>query len=327
MTRRLALVDGEASEDALALWSAYERRLVTERKSQRTIDGYRHYVLALAAHAGVALEDVTQAHVTGFLAAQAAGAQRARGPQAGGALVVAAYKALAAFYNWADRTELLAGRSPLHGIACPKADRKVVPVPATESIQAVLAVMDTRPYRGADPVKIRKHFEDRRDTAIIRLMCELGGLRRAEVAGIRREHLDLPRARVLVMGKGGKQRWVPFGARTGEALMRYLTVRKNHKLADSPMLWLGARGKPLTGDGIRQMIDRRTEQAGVGHMHPHMFRHYAAAQAKRNRVPGGIARALFGWDTSEMYDGVYARFADAEEAEQMAQQLAVGDQL
>lgn len=316
MTAALALVADHASEASAALWATYRRSLQSAGRAAKTITGYQDSVLGLAAHAGIPLDEIETGHIEAFLAHERrrVAAASPGGRRDGGATAAAHFRAIRAFYTWAENRELV-DRSPARGIAAPSVTARLVPVPETDHIKILLDSMNG------------KSFDDRRDTAIIRLACELGGPRRAELAGIDVADVDLKRCGVLVHGKGGKDRWVPFGARTGEALLRYLSARKKHPLAASPKLWLGARGKPLTGDGIMQMTERRAQRAGIPHLHPHMFRHYAAAQAKRNRVPTAAAKALFGWSTSAMYDGVYGRWADAEDAAQLAHDLSLGDQL
>lgn len=315
MTAALALAADDAGEASAALWAAYKRSLESANRSELTISGYHGSVMGLAAHAGVPLDEITRGQAEAFLAAERRRVKRQGHPTRDGSSTAAAhFRALRAFYAWCVNCDLI-DTSPIRGMEQPTITTRLVPVPPADQIKTLLASMAGR------------SFDDRRDTAIIRLACELGGPRRAELAGIRVKDIDLKRGGVLLHGKGGKDRWLPFGARTGEALLRYLTARKRHPLAASPMLWLGARGKPLTGDGIMQMVQRRAGRAGTGHIHPHMFRHYAAAAAKRNRVPTAQAKALFGWSTSHMYDNVYGAAADAEEAEQLARELALGDQL
>jgi hypothetical protein len=55
--------------------------------------------------------------------------------------------------------------------------------------------------------------------------------------------------RVHVIGKGSRPRAAPFGAMTGQALDRYLRMRRGHPLVGSPKLWLGSKG-PLTDSGV-----------------------------------------------------------------------------
>jgi site-specific recombinase XerD len=61
----------------------------------------------------------------------------------------------------------------------------------------------------------------------------------------------------------------PMSASTAEALGRYVRrARNRHAHADLPALWLGRRGA-LTARGIARMLDRRCDQAGVGHINPY----------------------------------------------------------
>jgi integrase/recombinase XerC len=80
--------------------------------------------------------------------------------------------------------------------------------------------------------------------------------RRAELAGLRVADLDLDLDVALVLGKGRRERALPFGRNTAVALDRYLRIRARHKLAGLPWLWLGRDG-PLTAYGVRQILRRR----------------------------------------------------------------------
>jgi site-specific recombinase XerD len=95
------------------------------------------------------------------------------------------------------------------------------------------------------------------------------GIRASELTGLSVDDVDLRQQIALVMGKGGRARVVPFGIKTTDALRRYLKARRQHHLAAStPALWLGRKG-PLTVSGVAQLLERRGEDAGVDHLHPH----------------------------------------------------------
>jgi site-specific recombinase XerD len=108
------------------------------------------------------------------------------------------------------------------------------------------------------------------------------GLRRTEVTEMRMNDLplDLISQRVIrvVPLKGARAeeegRVVLVSAATARAVGAYLRVRRYHRLADSPWVWLGLRnGGPLDGMGLYRMLRRRAEQAGYDPaIHPHMFR-------------------------------------------------------
>ncbi|HEY3943460.1 MAG TPA: tyrosine-type recombinase/integrase [Acidimicrobiales bacterium] len=117
-----------------------------------------------------------------------------------------------------------------------------------------------------------KEWDARRDMAVLRLFLD-GGMRLSELANLKVGDVDLDARVALVIGEGRRPRACPFGAKTTSALDRYLHVRaRDPYAATSDALWLGVRG-PLGIAGIRSLMERRAKQAGIGHVHAHLFRH------------------------------------------------------
>jgi integrase/recombinase XerD len=129
-------------------------------------------------------------------------------------------------------------------------------------------------------------FVDARDHAMIRMLTE--GVRREELAqqqitDLSEDLITRPFVRVVPL-KGARDfsegRLVPLMMRSAQALTDYLRIRRLHKMARLPALWLGSRNRgPMTGSGVYQMLDRRAEEAGYDPqaVHPHMFRHILSA--------------------------------------------------
>jgi integrase len=101
---------------------------------------------------------------------------------------------------------------------------------------------------------------------------------------------------------------------TVKALDRYLRLRARYPYAHAPQLWLTRRG-PMTSNGILQMVYRRGEQAGLDHLHPHMFRHSFAQSWLRNGGDDLELMKLAGWESLAMVK----RYTDATAAERARQ--------
>src|SRR3712207_3192848 len=180
------------------------------------------------------------------------------------ATVARHYRSLQQLFRWLEHEEEIT-QSPFAKLSPPAVPEQPVPLLTSDEISRILDAC-----RGSG-------FEERRDTAIFRLLLD-SGLRVAELIGITLQDLNFDQDVALVLGKGRRERAAPFGNRTGEALRRYIRTRAKHPLAtNTDALWLGRKG-PMTDSGIRQMMERRGLQAGVEGLHPHRFRHQFAHQ-------------------------------------------------
>jgi site-specific recombinase XerD len=222
------------------------------------------------------------------------------------------YRALQQLFKWLCEVEEEIDRTPFTRMRPPVVPEKPVPVVADDHLTKLLATCRS------------KRFHDLRDTAIIRVLFDCG-FRRSECAGILLDGLDMELELIMVMGKGRRSRTVPFGAKTGQALDRYLRARRRHPSAHLPDLWLGDRGG-LTGDGIRQMLERRCQQAGVPPIHPHQLRHTSVDMALAAGMNEGDAMRIFGWKSRQMLDH-YAATRATERAHAAKRRLSPADRV
>jgi site-specific recombinase XerD len=132
--------------------------------------------------------------------------------------------------------------APTDGIEIPAPPEKPVPILSDDEIAALLKMCAVP--RGRPGVFDRAVFLGRRDEAVLRLLLDTG-VRVPELCGLDLTDVDLDRELAYVTGKGSRPRAVPFGARTAQAIDRYLRVRALHPHARSPRLLLGQRG-PMT---------------------------------------------------------------------------------
>lgn len=219
--------------------------------------------------------------------------------------------ALRRFSAWLAAEDEIS-RDELRELVPPKLDSKIVPR-LTEAECGRLVKACTG-----------KSFVDRRDEALIRLMLE-SGIRSGEVVamGVRDVDVQAGVARIL-RGKGGKGRVVPFGPQTGRAIDRYLRLRRSHRLADSPALWLGGGGQRFGYHGLRVALARRAELAGIADFTPHRLRHTAASRWLSAGGSEGGLLAVAGWSRRDMLDRYVAATA-SDRAIAEARQLDLGD--
>jgi len=297
-----------AMSDANELLAAsYDRELRSRNRSDRTRQSYFEALEQLAAfHGDADVSTLTKADIQDYLTHVLA---RWKGSTAGNR-----FRSLRAFYNWAVR-ETIIDRSPMAGMVEPSAEDKPIPVLDDDRLKALLKTC------------VGPDFRDRRDAAIIRLFCEPGSPRVEEMASLELTDIEMRRDMATVRGKGRKIRSFPFGVKTGQALDRYLRVRAKHPDAKLPHLWLGfRRGVPLTASGIGQMLERRGDQAGIGHIHPHQLRHTAASNWADSGGSESDAMALFGWSSPDM-PRIYGRSAQVERAQRASRRLSPADRL
>ena len=124
-----------------------------------------------------------------------------------------------------------------------------------------------------------KSFEDRRDRPDP--AAGRRGTAPARADGPHVADVDFDLDVLLVLGKGRRERALPFGRKSAVVLDRYLRVRARHRDAGLPWLWLGRKGR-LTEVGLVMMLRRRGRQAGLPGLYPHQLRHTFRARVARS---------------------------------------------
>lgn len=117
-----------------------------------------------------------------------------------------------------------------------------------------------------------------RDTAIMELLYATG-IRVSELCGLDLGDVDHGRRAIRVLGKGSKERVVPFGVPAGRAVDRWTRQGRGLVVRDAsgPALFLGARGRRLDPRTARRVVHARIAAAGfVPDASPHGLRHTAA---------------------------------------------------
>ena len=210
---------------------------------------------------GVLLE-ATQADVTGFM-------EGLRGHGVDGRSIARKLSALRGFYRWLVMDKRVTA-DPTVNVETP-ASWKVLPKALAESEVAGMLERTGAAARAADADGLAM-----RDHAILELLYG-GGLRVGEICGLRVEDVRLDVQRVMVRGKGDKERIVPLGRLACEALERYLALgRPGLVLRGAGLqraMFLSVRGNALTRQWVWEMV-RGCSDGKVAS--PHRMRHSCA---------------------------------------------------
>ena len=288
----------------LSLRDSYMISLNANNRALRTKDIYKDAITRLYLSFGndpLRPDELTTFHLRSYFARML----QDRKPST----VAIHFRSLRTWFNWlVDEGEL--DRSPMDRMKEPKGNDEPVPVLQDSDVRKLLATCDSN-----------KHFDHLRDAAMIRLFLD-SGMRRGEMASIEVGSLDLQGRQVRVTGKTGP-RIVPLGARTLEALDRYMRARARNRFSDAPQLWLSTRG-PMSGDSVRWRMDVRKKEAGLDHLHPHMFRHTFAHNWLMSGGTESDLMAIAGWESQEMVRR-YGRSARMERAHVAHRRLSPAD--
>jgi integrase/recombinase XerC len=167
-------------------------------------------------------------------------------------------------YRWLAQ-EGIVDQNPATLVSTPKLPKKLPRVPTMEEMNSVLD--GNMPEIAAFP---------ERDRLMLELLYGCG-IRNSELVGIDLDHVHVKNELILIRGKGSKERYVPFGAAVGSALIAYLPARQgllSGQRKTSQALLINARGGRLTTRSVGRIIKRIAVAKGLSpDVHPHTLRH------------------------------------------------------
>jgi integrase/recombinase XerD len=140
-----------------------------------------------------------------------------------------------------------------------------------EEVEALLAAPD------------RSTTDGQRDAAMLELLYATG-LRVSELIRVRIDEIVMDAGFLRTIGKGSKERIVPFGDTAKDVILAYMDSgrRELDKYAD-PHLFLSRRGRPMSRQSFWMKIVRYATQAGIrAHISPHVLRHAFATHLLEN---------------------------------------------
>lgn len=179
---------------------------------------------------------------------------------------------LKSFGRWLEQRGEIAG-SFSSRLRAPKAGSSLPRVLSADQIARILDRFERRAASG-DP-------EDSRDRAVFELLYATG-LRVSELCSVKLSDIDRENRLIRVMGKGGKERTVPYGGPAGDALATYLAdarpalearAQGNHP----EQVFLGNDGLTLSTSAVYRLVSSQlADEPGSGPRGPHTLRHTAA---------------------------------------------------
>jgi len=214
--------------------------------------------------------------------------------------------ALSALWTWAISEGIITNHV-VRAVRPPRPEQPVIVPFSREDIEAMLVACgrsnlytrpDERECSYTRPTATR-------DRAIILLLLDTG-IRAGELAadprhqshGLAIQDLNQRNLQIKVLGKGDKERIIPISHSTLKSLWRYLLAYPDANPADP--LFRSITGRPVTVNGLRQLIKRLGQRADVANAHPHRFRHTFAITFLRNGGKTFELQHLLGHSTLEM---------------------------
>lgn len=256
------------------LLDGFLNAMKVQGRSQKTIDRYWYEIKRLMDFLKIPTRKITVYHLREYLARE-----KERG------IADSTLKGLreiySSYFNWLQRESLIDNNpvANLGTIKCPKKKKEL--------------------YTDVDIERLKRGCTSKRDLAIVMFLystcCRIG-----EVVELNRDQVIVEQQKVIVRGKGDKERKVYFDAVTADALKQYLDERKD----DCEALFVNRYHQRFECGGIRAMLKTLSERTGVSHVHPHKFRRTKATDMARHGMPIQDVQAILGHekiDTTMQY--------------------------
>jgi len=152
---------------------------------------------------------------------------------------------------------------------------------------------------------------DLRDQAVVELLYGCG-LRASEAATLRLADVSFDERVLRVLGKGGKERLVPFGSRAESALRTWIDVGRPVMAFDATKaagaVFVGPRGKPTRREDVWRIVKKRAAAAGIKKtLYPHALRHSFATHLLWGGADLRVVQSMLGHaslSTTQIYTRV-----------------------
>lgn len=186
-------------------------------------------------------------------------------------------------------------------LSTPTPDNTLPRVWTIDEMKKFFATCQQQARELKDPIAVR-------DWAVFELLYATG-IRVSELCGMDLHDIDEENRMITVMGKGSKERRVPFGVPALRAVELYRDTARQALLVDTTeqALFLGARGKRLSDRQVRSSLRKTCIAAHVPVISPHGLRHAAATHMLQGGADLRMVQEILGHeslDTTQRYTHV-----------------------
>lgn len=192
------------------------------------------------------------------------------------------------FYDYLSSKEFVKF-NPFLSVTSPKVDKRLPEFLYYEEVEKLLSTNALR----EDPLMIR-------DQAILELLYA-SGMRAFELCTLKNVNIDFRNRTLRILGKGNKERIIPFSVTAKEAMMRYqkelrpTLLRKNDDDFLPEEFFLNNVGRKLTTRGLEYILSSIEKKTGVYlSLHPHKLRHTFATHLLDNGADLRVIQELMG---------------------------------
>ncbi len=184
---------------------------------------------------------------------------------------------------------------PSADIARPQGGQKLPRFLTQEEMERLLEAPDTTTHEGV------------RDRTLFELLYATG-LRVTELVTLLSANVDVDSGVLHCFGKGSKQRRIPIGRSAVSWLLRYQAARRVLLAGrESPRLFVGYLGRPISRQNVWTLLKRAAEKAGVEGVSPHVLRHSFATHMLEHGADTRSVQAMLGHSdlaTTQIYTHV-----------------------
>ncbi|MEM8843427.1 MAG: site-specific tyrosine recombinase XerD [Pseudomonadota bacterium] len=248
--------------------------------SENTLSAYRNDLLNLVKWLGKSKTSIADAKHEDLLEYFAFRVSKGMQPRSGARLL----SSIRRFYKYQIRQGLLEV-DPAEKIEFPKLGRQLPEVLTEDDVEKLLGAPNIHKAQGI------------RDRTMLEVLYACG-LRVSELINLQLHQINIRAGVIRIIGKGNKERLVPFGEQAGEWLERYLDQARPALLKeghDCSVLFISNRGLGMTRQAFWHVIKRHAKAVGIDkHLSPHTLRHAFATHLLNHGADLRVVQMLLG---------------------------------